>query len=244
MRPVSHGRPGPSRGAVGGAMHGSRLRPYLLPFVAALIVLAVGVGSAIAAIPTRNGTYYACLTKSSGVVRLINYPKVKCATGERFIKWNAKGPAGPAGLSGPQGVQGVQGDQGAKGDPGPADWNVIPNVPTGFADGMDNEGVTAVKLTRMHGASVSVAPDAWGIASVSCPSGSKVTGGGAWSGTRLLHTTNSIPTSGGWEVAAHNTGGGSATLQAWAVCMSVEPEGAITMAKKGVQPAKLHKKHK
>jgi hypothetical protein len=225
-------------------MSGSRLRPYLVPLVAALIVLAVGVGSAIAAIPNGNGTYYACLTKSSGVVRLISYPKVKCAKDERFIKWSQQGPAGPAGPAGAQGVQGPQGDPGAKGDPGPADWNVIPNVPTGFADGMDNEGVTAVKLTRLHGASVSVAPDAWGIASVSCPSGSKVTGGGPWSGTKLLHTTNSIPTPSGWEVAAHNTGGGSYTLQAWAVCMSVEPAGAFTTAKRGVLPAKAHKKHK
>ena len=131
-------------------MNGSRLRPYLLPLVAALIVLAVGVGSAIAAIPTRNGTYYACLTKSSGVVRLINYPRVECAKGEKLINWNAKGPAGPAGLQGaqgPQGVQGVQGDQGPKGDPGPADWNAIPNIPGGFKDGVDNIGYTTTVIT-------------------------------------------------------------------------------------------------
>jgi hypothetical protein len=109
-------------------MSWSRLRPYLLPLVAALIVLALGVGSTIAAIPTRKGTYYACLTKASGVVTLINYPKEKCATGERLIHWSQQGPAGPAG---PQGVQGQA---------GPADWNAIPNKPAGFADGVDDVG--------------------------------------------------------------------------------------------------------
>ena len=93
--------------------------------VALVIILALGVGSVSAAIPNGNGTYYACLTKSSGVVRLINYPKVKCAKGERFIKWNQQGP---------------QGAQGAQGPAGPADWNAIPNIPAGFADGVDDLG--------------------------------------------------------------------------------------------------------
>lgn len=42
--------------------------------VATLVGLAVGVGSAIAAIP-NNGTYVACLTKSSGEVRIIDTPR-------------------------------------------------------------------------------------------------------------------------------------------------------------------------
>jgi hypothetical protein len=111
-------------------MHGSRLRPYLLPVVAILIVLAVGVGSAIAAIP-NNGTYYACLTKSTGVMEVINYPKVKCAKGTQLIKWSQQGPAGPQGVQGP------------KGDPGPADWNAIANKPAGFADGQVSWGEVA-----------------------------------------------------------------------------------------------------
>jgi hypothetical protein len=84
--------------------------------VALITILALGAGTVYAAIPNGNGTYYACLTKSSGVVRLINYPKVKCATSERFIKWSQQGPAGPA------------------------DWNAIGNVPAGFKDGVDDVG--------------------------------------------------------------------------------------------------------
>ena len=110
--------------------------------VALALVVAVGIGSAIAVIPSQ-GTYYACLTKKTGAVTVINHPKVKCAKGEKLIKWNAKGPAGP---------------QGAQGPAGPADWNAIPNIPAGFADGVDNEGVTAVKIIYREGTSVSVPP--------------------------------------------------------------------------------------
>ena len=42
---------------------------------------------------------------------------------------------------------------------------------------------------------------------------------------------------------AHNTDSVANTLSVYAVCMSVEPSGAVTVANKGVQPAKL-RKHK
>ena len=174
-------------------MSGSRLRPYLGPVVALLVVLALGAGTVYAAIPNGSGTYYACLTKSSGVVRLINYPKVKCATGERFIKWSQQGPVGPAGPVGPQGPTGDRGDQGskgdpgpkgdpgAKGDPGPADWNAIPNIPAGFKDGVDN------------GAFVS---DILGAVScLNCPVG-WVTGIGMTMDRNVDYECSAIPTSG------------------------------------------------
>ena len=116
--------------------------------VAVLVILALGVGTVYAAIPNGSGTYYACLTKSSGVVRLINYPKQKCATGERFIKWSQQGPVGPAG---PKGDPGAKGDQGPKGDPGPADWNAIGNKPAGFADGVDNGDTTRSFIAKTTG---------------------------------------------------------------------------------------------
>jgi hypothetical protein len=34
---------------------------------------------------------------------------------------------------------------------------------------------------------------------------------------------------------------GTTTLYAWALCMSVEPSGAISTAKKGIQPASVKK---
>jgi hypothetical protein len=115
--------------------------------VALALVVAVGIGSAIAVIP-NNGTYYACLTKKTGAVKVINYPKVKCAKGTQLIKWSQQGPAGP---QGPQGAQGPAGASGSSnwGDIAnkPADladgqigWGEVKNIPAGFADGVDDGG--------------------------------------------------------------------------------------------------------
>ena len=102
---------------------------------ALVIILALGVGTVYAAIPSRSGSVYACYVKNTGALRLINYPKVKtCPAGQKLIKWSATGPQGPLG------PQGAQGPQGPKGDPGPADWNAIGNKPPGFADGVDDIG--------------------------------------------------------------------------------------------------------
>ena len=78
--------------------------------VAVAIILALGVGTVFAAIPNGNGTYYACYVKDTGVVKLINYPKVStCPKGERLTSWNAQGPVGPAGAQGPTGPVGAAG---------------------------------------------------------------------------------------------------------------------------------------
>jgi hypothetical protein len=62
-------------------MSGSRLRPYVGPLAALLVVLVIGAGTVYAAIPNARGTYYACLIKDTGAARLIDYPKVKRAPG-------------------------------------------------------------------------------------------------------------------------------------------------------------------
>ena len=119
-------------------------RRWSVPIISALsallavVLVAPGLDPVTGAIPNANGKYSACLTKATGAVRVINYPKVTCAKGQRLISWNAKGPAGAQGAQGPQGVQGAQGPA------GPADWDAIPNKPAGFADGKDDVGyVTA-----------------------------------------------------------------------------------------------------
>jgi hypothetical protein len=85
-------------------MSGSRLRPYLGPVIALLVVLALRAGTVYAAIPNGGGTSYACYVKSIGAVRLINDPKVKtCPAGQKLIRWSQQGPAGPAGPAGPVG---------------------------------------------------------------------------------------------------------------------------------------------
>jgi hypothetical protein len=216
----------------GRAMSGSRIRPYLGPLIALLIVLAMGVGTVYAAIPNGSGTYYACLTKSSGVVRLINYPKVKCAKDERFIKWSQQGPQGPVG---PQGAQGVQG---AQGPAGPADWNAIPNKPAGFADGVDDDGVTAVKIRTV----VSTTPaiinpcyEDWDM--VDCPAGFLAVGGG-WTVTEGSFNDLHVVSSRAWDADTWFVRGikpcsaqSLAGIAAQVTCLRAEPAGLVIAAK-------------
>jgi hypothetical protein len=131
--------------------------------VALALVVAVGIGSAIAVIPNQ-GTYHACLTKSTGAIKVINYPKVKCAKGTQLIKWSQQGPAGP---QGPQGAQGPAGASGSSnwGDIAnkPADladgqigWGEVKNIPAGFADGVDNGAfVSSIVETNTFASNVS-----------------------------------------------------------------------------------------
>jgi hypothetical protein len=210
-------------------------RRVLVLGLLALTVAGVGVSKVSGAIP-NNGTYWACLTKATGEFDIINYPKVKCGKGERLIKWSQQGPTG---------TQGPEGGQGPQGPAGPADWNAIGNKPSGFADGVDNVGVTGVKLTRVLGAATLVQGGQNGSATAACPAGSRVTGGGFVSSSlSLFSLASSRPsdTMNGWDVGGLNT---SPTLGlqilAYAVCMTVEPAGTFTTAKKGFLPAKVKK---
>ena len=251
-------------------MSGSRLRPYLGPVVALLVVLALGAGTVYAAIPNGDGKYYACLTKSTGALKVINYPKVKCATGQQLLKWSQQGPAGAQGA---QGVQGPQGPAGASGSSNwgdiankPADladgqvgwgevankpdaladgvvgWGEVANVPPDFTDGVDNEGVTGIKLTRVVGTETPVPAGAERCITVVCPAGARVTGGGGYGSNMYVYLTVSQPFSTvQWTVCARNTSTVELSLTPQAVCMSVEPTGAFTTAKKGLLPASVKK---
>jgi hypothetical protein len=72
--------------------------------MAALLVLG---GVALAAIPSSDGTIYACVTKDGGL-RLIDFEAgQRCdKTKETLLKWNQQGPQGPSGPAGPQGERG------------------------------------------------------------------------------------------------------------------------------------------
>ena len=241
-------------------MSGSRLRPYLGPLVALLIVLALGAGTVYAAIPNGNGTYYACLTKSSGMVRLINYPKVKCATGERFIKWSQQGPAGPAGVQGVQGPKGDPGPAGASGssnwgdinnkpadlDDGQIGWGEVANKPADFADGVDNEGVTAVKIKTVTSTTPAVISTGPGIDTADCPAGFLAVGGGFAAGgpvDYLAILVSHALDEDTWQVAAYKSQtAGNTELYAQVICLRAEPAGLVITAKNshyGPKKAKL-----
>ena len=71
----------------------SRRRLLLLGFLA-LSVAGVGVTQVSGAIPNPgDGRYYACFRKATGVMKVINYPKVSgCKKGQKLIDWGRTGP--------------------------------------------------------------------------------------------------------------------------------------------------------
>src|SRR2546423_12389086 len=70
-------------------------------------------------------TYYGCINKKSGVLRIVSKSK-KCKKSERRISFNSQGPAGRNGFNGTNGANGrngangVNGLNGATGAPGTA----------------------------------------------------------------------------------------------------------------------------
>ncbi len=83
-------------------MNGTVLR--LLLVVACLAVLA------LAAVPCygQNNVIYACITKSTGQIRIVSAAS-QCKSNEASISWNIAGQPGPAGPAGPSGPAGPQG---------------------------------------------------------------------------------------------------------------------------------------
>jgi hypothetical protein len=228
-------------------MSGSRLRPYLGPVIALLVVLALGAGTVYAAIPNGDGKYYACYVKNTGAVKLINYPKVKtCQAGEKLINWNAKGPAGP------QGAQGAQGPQGPQGPAGPADWNAIPNIPAGFADGVDNDGVTAVKIRTVTSTTPAIVlPGTQGASdSADCPTGFLAVGGGYHLQPEVgiadyqdfIITGSSASDADTWTVSGRKPDSNEGVwITAQVHCLRAEPAGLVIAAKNSnFGPKKAH----
>jgi hypothetical protein len=89
----------------------------LLPSTRTVLLLAtvgaviIGTGVATGAIPGADGTITACYSARDGGVRVIDGESgATCASNERKLSWNQRGPAGPPG---------AKGDKGDKGDPGP-----------------------------------------------------------------------------------------------------------------------------
>jgi len=195
--------------------------------VAVLIVLAVGVGTAIAAIPNANGKYYACRVSNTGVVKLINYPKVStCPQGEKLFSWNAQGPTGPTGLTGPAGPAGPQGLQGLQGLQGPA----------------GPAGITKIVLTASLSPAFSIPAGTSAPFDFTCPAG-KATGGGFYTDFPIdLEIYGSLPIGATtWRVWARNTGGVTRSLFVWAQCMTTDPGTVIAKlspaAKKAIATA-------
>jgi hypothetical protein len=65
-------------------MRGSLVRR--IPVVLAALATVALVGSvALAAIPNSNGSVYSCYSKTTGAMRVINYPTVRCTSSEKML---------------------------------------------------------------------------------------------------------------------------------------------------------------
>ncbi len=114
-------------------------------------------------------------------------------------------------------------------------WGLISGKPAGFADGVDNAGVTGVKLTLKHGSQVSVDANLEEFQTVDCPAGSFATGGGAVTTSNFMSITTSYPSDADtWKVWVTNTDTINAhQMSAYVVCLSTQPGEALTIAQKG-----------
>jgi hypothetical protein len=114
-------------------------------------------------------------------------------------------------------------------------WGEVQNKPGGFADGVDDAGVTSVKVTQVWGLIVAVAAGAGKSAEVHCPGGSRAVGGGlgTTSTAFALYASFAIDASTGWRIFAKNNGGTPGSIQAVAQCLSADPATTISTASKG-----------
>ncbi|PFM82700.1 hypothetical protein COJ46_02515 [Bacillus sp. AFS077874] len=88
-------------------------------FIVSTFILFIGIiGGTISYATTTNTTYYGCVKKSDGVLRVISKGS-KCKSQETLITWNSKGDKGDKGVQGPKGATGAQGPKGNTGATGP-----------------------------------------------------------------------------------------------------------------------------
>jgi hypothetical protein len=82
--------------------------------IVATIALAVALGGvAFASIPSATGVITSCYVTATGAIRVVDAATTRsCGTGQQFLNWNQKGPAGPAGAKGATGPKGATGAKG------------------------------------------------------------------------------------------------------------------------------------
>ncbi|MFI0419076.1 hypothetical protein [Spongiactinospora sp. 9N601] len=193
-----------------------------------LVVGGFANASSAASTAAASNVIYACVNKSTQVVRIVG-ARTKCKPGETRISWNRQGPKGtdgegglgPMGATGPKGPKGDPGAQGPKGDPGvrgprglqgPAGAKGEPGKDgVDGADGKDGkdgkDGAQGPKGDPGEGGGslrIQVRSDEFYNSSgdsVSCQSNEVVTGGGYHLNTnKRVTVTGSYPSGNGWSV--------------------------------------------
>jgi hypothetical protein len=82
-------------------------------------------------------------------------------------------------------------------------------------------GSWAVGRAQVVGASVAVAPGGHGLASVTCPAGKIISGGGGQTSGFDIFFTDSFASGNGWTIRGTNTGTTTQNLSAVAICLGL-----------------------
>lgn len=93
------------------------LRRSAIPYVALLLVLAVGLGGGYALAASKTKSITVCADKTTGILHLKTHGR--CERSQTRVTWNQQGP---------QGVPGVQGPAGQAGAPAAAAWANVTNA--------------------------------------------------------------------------------------------------------------------
>ena len=108
-------------------------------------------------------------------------------------------------------------------------WGNIKNMPAGFADDVDDQGVVKLQVRIVQSAPRALAPGAAGSVRADCDPGWYVIAGG-FDGPEALSVFQSYPAGErSWRVGAENTAVSSdAEVSAYAVCLIARPKDLIT----------------
>ena len=214
----------------------------------ALAVLAAGIGIgafSYAGFAQSGAVINGCYNAVNGQLRIAN----SCKNNEVSISWNASGPqgiegeagsqgepgpagpqgepgpAGPQGEPGPAGPQGEQGVSGEPGEPGPAGPQGEQGIQgePGEPGPAGSPGVSGWE--RIASAPVAVRPGSISQASVSCPAGKKILGGGAATFGDGMSLVSSRPYDSGtaWFATATNASAVNGSVVAYSMCAIVQP---------------------
>jgi len=191
--------------------------------------------SLIALFVALGGTTYAAAnlpTNSVGTAQIRNgaVTKTKIAKETRAGLRGSRGATGPQGSAGPKGNQGIQGIPGAKGDQGPKGDQGIQGIQgpkgdqgiQGIQGPKGDQGIQGIQgppglnaMGYLTSALTKVSPNSTATASVACPSGMVVTGGGVtplvsyYVGFNIESSDwdySTAPTPNAWVAVVENTG--------------------------------------
>ena len=183
---------------------GKTLRTLAVGAIAGAAIVAAGTALATNLVGADATSVLSACVTANGEMRLVTDGR-PCAKNDTLVSWNVrgvKGDPGPAGLQGPVGPTGPQGPAGLPG------------------------GVSGLEVVTAASAS---GPGVTKDAEAVCPSGKKVSGGGALvtGGSNAAVTSStpgavSNPTS--WYVQARQfIPSGDWTVYAYAVCVNTAP---------------------